>query len=160
MSTEGNIVIREATTADARGILDCLQAAFQPYRSIYTPDAYVDTVLTTETISQRFESMQIFVAVVGDEQVIGTIACGMSDVVEGHLRGMAVPPEWQGLGIAEKLLRAAEAHLMKQACSRITLDTTEPLQRAMRFYESHGYRRSGRTMDFCGMPLHEYVKNL
>ncbi len=30
----------------------------------------------------------------------------------------------------------------------------------MRFYESHGYRRSGEVTDFFGMPLHEYVKDL
>jgi hypothetical protein len=30
----------------------------------------------------------------------------------------------------------------------------------MRFYERHGYRRSGRISDFFGMPLIEYVKVL
>ena len=38
--------------------------------------------------------------------------------------------------------------------------TTEPLERAMRFYEKHGYRRSGRVTDFFGMTLHEWVKSL
>jgi len=28
----------------------------------------------------------------------------------------------------------------------------------MRFYEKHGYRRSGKVSDFFGMPLVEYVK--
>ena len=46
------------------------------------------------------------------------------------------------------------------AASRITLDTTEPLQRAVRFYEKHGYVASRRTTDFFGMALHEYVKEL
>jgi hypothetical protein len=40
------------------------------------------------------------------------------------------------------------------------LDTTEPLQRAMGFYEKHGYRRSGKVSDFFGMPLVEYQKVL
>jgi len=113
-----------------------------------------------ETITQRLESMRVFVAVVADKQVIGTIACAMSDVAEGHLRGMAVQPKWQGRGVAEKLLRAAEAELVKQGCSRVTLDTTEPLQRAMQFYECHGYRRSGKTTDFFGMCLQEFRKDL
>ncbi len=30
----------------------------------------------------------------------------------------------------------------------------------MRFYEKHGYRRSGRITDFFGMALHEYGKEL
>jgi ribosomal protein S18 acetylase RimI-like enzyme len=158
--SERNIVIRKATPADAGGILDCLAAAFEPYRASYTPGAYLDTVLTAETISQRLESMEVSVAMVADEQVIGTIACSISGAGEGHLRGMAVQSDWQGRGVAQKLLRGAEAEPTKQACSRITLDTTEPLQRAMRFYESHGYRRSGKTTDFFEMPLHEYVKDL
>ena len=79
---------------------------------------------------------------------------------EGHLRGMAVLPEWQGRGVAEKLLQTAEQELASRQCARITLDTTEPLQRAMRFYQKHGYRPTGRITDFFGMPLHEYVKQL
>jgi hypothetical protein len=30
----------------------------------------------------------------------------------------------------------------------------------MRFYERHGYRRSGRVQDFFGMPLIEYAKDI
>jgi len=30
----------------------------------------------------------------------------------------------------------------------------------MRFYEKHGYRRSGKTRDFFGMPLIEHQKTL
>lgn len=152
------IVIRRATAADSRGILDCLATAFEPYRTSYTHGAYLDTVLSEETIMARLTSMQVFVAVSAD-QIVGTIACAMQDATVGHLRGMAVRPKWLGHGIADRLLSAAEAELARQNGSRITLDTTEPLQRAMRFYEKHGYRRSGKTTDFFGMPLHEYVKN-
>ena len=104
--------------------------------------------------------MSVFVAVTAGSQIVGTIACAVINAGEGHLRGMAVLPEWHGRGIAEKLLQSAEAELAARNCSRITLDTTEPLQRAMRFYEKHGYVASGRTTDFFGMPLHEYVKDL
>ncbi len=104
--------------------------------------------------------MSVFVAVTADNQMVGTIACAVVHAGEGHLRGMAVLPGWHGRGIAEKLLQSAEAELAARGCSRVTLDTTEPLQRAMRFYEKHGYIASGRTTDFFGMTLHEYVKEL
>jgi ribosomal protein S18 acetylase RimI-like enzyme len=42
----------------------------------------------------------------------------------------------------------------------VTLDTTEPLARAIRFYEQHGFHRSGIIRDFFGMPLLEYRKSL
>jgi GNAT superfamily N-acetyltransferase len=65
---------------------------------------------------------------------------------------------WQGRGAAQRLLEAAEAGLRSAGCSSITLDTTLPLVRAMRFYERNGYARSGRVTDFHGMPLVEYAK--
>lgn len=156
---ESAVVIRRANAADACGILDCLAAAFEPYRTSYTPAAYLDTVLSEDTITARLASMLVFVAAHGG-QIVGTIACTKQDAGEGHLRGMAVLPKWLGHGIAERLLTAEEAELRQQGCLRITLDTTEPLQRAMHFYEKHGYRRSGKTTGFFGMPLHEYVKDV
>jgi ribosomal protein S18 acetylase RimI-like enzyme len=159
MSRSASIVIRPATTNDAGEILACLVAAFEPYREHYTRNAYLDTVLAEDTLQQRLLAMKVLVAVVGDS-IAGTIACARVNAIEGHLRGMAVIPQWQGQGIAEKLLTAAEQELAQQCCSRITLDTTAPLQRAMRFYEKHGYHRSGRITDFFGMALYEYVKEL
>ena len=46
----------------------------------------------------------------------------------------------------------------RPGCQRIALDTTQPLERAMRFYEKNGYQRSGKVSDLFGMPLVEYVK--
>ncbi len=104
--------------------------------------------------------MSVLVAVSVDNQIVGTIACAVINASEGNLRGMAVLPEWHGRGIAEKLLQSAEAELAGKRCSRVSLDTTEPLHRAIRFYEKHGYVASHRSTDFYGMPLREYVKEL
>jgi GNAT superfamily N-acetyltransferase len=58
------------------------------------------------------------------------------------------------------LLAVAERYLARQGCSRITLDTTQVLQRAIRFYERNGYVATGHVSDFFGMPLYEYAKRL
>jgi ribosomal protein S18 acetylase RimI-like enzyme len=92
--------------------------------------------------------------------IVGTVACNVVNPAEGHLRGMAVLANWQGAGIARQLLRHAEAELRLRKCSRVTLDTTEPLKRAIQFYKRHGYRPSGKIGDFYGMPLFEYEKRL
>jgi ribosomal protein S18 acetylase RimI-like enzyme len=155
-----SFTIRKAHADDARGILDCLKTAFEPYRTSYTPEGFRDTILTPETIHTRLGTMTAFVATDGSGRVIGTVAGGTVNQSEGHLRGMAVLPEWQGCGVAEQLLSAVEDHLRGMSCSRITLDTTEPLQRAVGFYQKHGYRISGKVGDFFGMPLFEYVKEL
>jgi N-acetylglutamate synthase-like GNAT family acetyltransferase len=155
-----SFTIRKARADDARGILDCLKTAFEPYRTSYTPAGFRDTILTAETIHARLATMTVFVATDGSGRVIGSVAGGTVDQSEGHLRGMAVLPEWQGSGVAEQLLTTVEDHLRSIGCSRVTLDTTEPLQRAAGFYQKHGYRNSGKITDFFGMPLFEYVKEL
>jgi ribosomal protein S18 acetylase RimI-like enzyme len=152
------ISIRCATNSDAPEILNCLHAAFAPYRDFYSPAAYLDTVLTPESLQDRLIQMQVFVAEDSSGQIVGTIACQAISHGEGHLRGMAVLPTCQGVGIAAQLLACAEAELSRQDCTRITLDTTAPLKRAIRFYEKSGYRRSGKITDFFGMPLFEYHK--
>ena len=154
------ITVRRATPSDADGILACLRAAFAPFQSSYTPAGYLDTVLTPDTLASRFKTMSLFVAVAEEGRLVGTIACARAVNAEGHLRGMAVLPEEQGSEVAGRLLEQAEAELRALGCRRVTLDTTEPLKRAMRFYERHGYRPTGRVADFFGMPLHEYAKAL
>lgn len=152
--------IRRATACDAEQILNCLRLAFVPFESSYTPAGYLDTVMTLETLEQRFKTMRLFVAVTASGEVIGSVGCGCGSGKEGHLRGMAVVPEWQGKGVAGKLLKTAESELVDLGCLRATLDTTAPLQRAVRFYERNGYRATGRVSDFFGMPLFEYAKDL
>lgn len=160
MTSTEKISIRRATVHDTDGILDCLHSAFAPYRRHYSAAGYEDTTLTSESLPQRLRMMSVLVALDHSEIVVGTIAYRAVQQGEGHLRGMAVLPEYQSSGIAELLLRRAETEMRELHCSRITLDTTEPLQRAMRFYERHGYGRSGKIGDFFGMPLIEYVKEL
>ena len=152
--------IRYAETADERSILDCLGLAFAPYRESYTPQAFADTVLDAQALRRRMSEMSVLVAVSQARAIVGTVGFKVADGAEGHLRGMAVLPEHLGGGVAQRLLESAEAALRERGCSRVTLDTTRPLERAMRFYERNGYRRSGVVRDFFGMPLVEYVKAL
>jgi GNAT superfamily N-acetyltransferase len=140
--------------------LKCLAAAFEAYKKDYSPPAFADTVLTNETVHVRLQQMHVLIATVPGN-VVGTIAAAWHPKIkEGHLRGMAVLPEWHGRGVAAQLLTSIEAWLLSCGCKRITLDTTLPLAAAMRFYEKHGYNRSGTIGDFFGMPLIEYEKPL
>jgi ribosomal protein S18 acetylase RimI-like enzyme len=180
MKDDRRSAIRKATPSDSAGILECLSAAFEAYRTSYTPEAFTDTVLTPDTLQRRLATMRLFVAVSESGEVVGTIGCHVVHYVvhpvvqpvahpvvqpvvqpkEGHIRGMAVLPTWQGSGVAAQLLQSAESELRDQGCSCITLNTTQPLQTAMRFYEKNGFRRSGKIKDFFGMTLFEYVKAL
>lgn len=160
MTAHGAFTIRRATLDDTEGVLRCLHSAFAAYEHDYTRVAFEDTTLTRESYLCRLREMMVFVAVDNSGCVVGTIACNVLGTGEGHLRGMAVVPECQATGIANQLLARAESELAQRSCAHITLDTTEPLERAIHFYERHGYRRSGKVGDFFGMPLIEFVKGL
>jgi GNAT superfamily N-acetyltransferase len=150
--------IRNAAPDDGPAILACLAAAFAPYRNQYTPEAFADTVMDAASVQRRIREMCIFVAL-SEQKIAGTIGC-KANGEEGHLRGMAVLPGWQGTELASSLLAAAEAELRRSGCKRVTLDTTTPLGRAIRFYQRHGFAASGRVTDFFGMELFEYTKSL
>jgi ribosomal protein S18 acetylase RimI-like enzyme len=151
------IAIRRAQVEEAESICDCLKSAFEPFRSHYTPGAFQDTVPGPAALRQRLVDMTVYVAITPNDEIVGTIASSVEGV-EGHLRGMAVRPAWQGRGIAEQLLLTAQGDLIASGCTRITLDTTMPLRRAIRFYQKHGFAPTGRITDFFGMPLYEYAK--
>jgi ribosomal protein S18 acetylase RimI-like enzyme len=150
------VQIRRAKIKEVESICACLESAFEPFRTQYTPGAFQDTVPTPESMRQRLIAMTVYVAIAGGE-LVGTIASSMTGD-EGHLRGMAVSPAWQGRGVAEQLLLIAEKDLLAGGCARITLETTMPLQRAIRFYQRNGFAATGRIADFFGMPLYEYSK--
>ena len=156
MKNLGEILIRAADPEDVIGILQCLAEAFEPYRAQYTPRAFANTVLDQASLGRRMQQMRVLAAV-SRKEIAGTVA-GSAEIGEGHLRGMAVLPGWQGSGVATALLAAIETWLKSRGCRRVTLDTTLPLGGAIKFYETNGYRRSGRVSDFFGMPLVEYVK--
>ena len=153
-------MIHPATPEQLAGVVACLAAAFEPYRSSYTPGAFTDTVPDVGAMSERMKTMTILCASGSAGQIVGTIACGVSSPGEGHLRGMAVLPEFQGQGVADELLATAENDLRTRGCMRVTLDTTRPLLRAVSFYTRRGYSHTGIVTDFFGMALYEYDKQL
>jgi N-acetylglutamate synthase-like GNAT family acetyltransferase len=156
----GAFRIRQARLEDTSGILECLAQAFAPYRVRYTPAAFADTVLTRRTLRQRFKEMTVLVAVDHSDEVIGTIAYKVAEIGHGHIRGMAVGLAWQGSGVAKSLLYRAESDLRKLRCNIMTLCTTRPLERAIRFYEKNGFDATGEVSSFFGMDLLSYRKNI
>jgi ribosomal protein S18 acetylase RimI-like enzyme len=152
------VTLRNAVGDDAEGILECLASAFGAYQSQYTHEAYADTVLDLHSLQVRLTEMSVLVALCGN-QIVGTIAFA-AEGEDGHLRGMAVRPELQGTGVASILLDTAVKALQQRNCQFVTLDTTEALERAARFYRRAGFTPSGKIGNFFGMALYEYIKYL
>jgi ribosomal protein S18 acetylase RimI-like enzyme len=152
--------VRRATEQDLDAVRGCLSEAFAPYEAAYSVAAFRDTVPDVDGLVERSRAMTILVAEAEDGTIVGTIAHEVGLSGAGHLRGMAILPQTLGAGVASQLLQSAEEALASARCTRVTLETTRPLQRAIRFYQPHGYRATGRVSDFFGMELVEYAKEL
>ena len=158
--SDDSIRVRRATRADAAAILRCLNEAFEPYRAFYTVAAFDDTVPGISGIEARLASMIVLVACDANNEIVGTVSAAVLNGSEGHLRGMAVRPQWQGTAAANQLMTEALTRLQNAGCREVTLDTTRPLQRAIRFYERHGFVHSGVVTNFFEMSLLRFSKGL
>lgn len=149
-----------ASLRDREAVMRCLHQAFEPFRHHYPPAGYEDTTLSERNIEQRFATMTVLVAEDIHGDIVGTIAWCKEPNGDGHIRGMAVLPEAQGSNAATALLKAAEDAMRRAGCKVATLDTTEPLTRARRFYEKHGFCEHPERGDFYGMSMIHYSKSL
>ena len=111
-------------------------------------------------LPERLAKTTIYVAATDDCAVAGTVCWQKLGTDEGHLRGMSVRPSHRGSGLADRLLARVEADIRAAGCAWVTLDTTAFLLAAIRFYEKHGYRRTGKVTDLHGVPIYEFAKKL
>src|SRR5262245_16063470 len=115
--------VRAAREGDVEAVRACLVAAFEAYRPAYTPAAFLDTVPDREGVVRRLREMTVLIAETSGlsivARIVGTVGHQLSEGGVGHLRGMAVLPEFQGRGVAERLLTAAEAALAARGCARV-----------------------------------------
>jgi len=107
------------------------------------------------------KEMIIYIAVDKKQNIIGTIRWQKINDKEGHIRGMAVLPKWQGKkSPASTLLQIVEKDAITKGCLYLTLDTTAVLKRAGNFYKKHGFKETGKIGDFFGSIIYEYIKYL
>lgn len=154
------IRIRHATARDVPEILACLAEAFAPFRRQYTEEAYAATVLDGRRLARRMSRMTVLVAVGPGRRVLGTISVKSVSPPHAHLRGMAVLPGAQGQGVGSRLLRRAVARARAEGHGVVTLETTDVLREAGRFYRARGFRETGRTRRWGGMRLVEFERPL
>lgn len=60
---------------------------------------------------------------------------------------VAVERGWQGNGVGDELLAAAESEARRRGFTRMNLSVNVDNDRAVRFYEKHGWHRSGAPWD-------------
>lgn len=131
-------VVRRAESEDAAEIARVILAAFEEFRSLFTPAAFVATAIPADGVRERIRAGPVWVAV-RDGEIVGTLAA----VDEGesvYIRGMALVPAARGSGLAARLLAAAEEFAAECSATRTYLTTTAFMAAAIALYTSAGFR--------------------
>ena len=149
------MLIRPATTRDARGIARVQVRGWQiGYRGI-VPDEYLARFSVDEFTNRwlgnlaEAQRMQHIVAESEDETVVGWAAFGANQSDSGpeigELGALYVDPDHWDAGIGGALLAEAERGLIAAGYEQAILWTLEANARTRRFYENRGWRIDGGT---------------
>jgi len=161
LSMKLEYIIRKAQPKDAKGIYEVVLAAFEDFRHFYSQEGFANTVMSEKAALERIKEMKIYVAIDQNGEIIGTIGWKKVSAKEGHIRGMAVHPKWQGKNSpAASLMQIVESDALFQGCTFLSLDTTEILKRAQNFYKKLGFKETGKTDNFFGSTIYEFKKKI
>jgi len=153
------VQIRIAVESDAGPIALVLSEAFAEYRSQYTQMAFDATCPSIEVILKRMSEGPVWVVEL-DGGVAGTVAAVSKDD-RLYIRGMAILPAARGQAIGRLLLATVQQHALDHGHQGMTLSTTPFLSRAIRLYESFGFRRTEEgPQDLFATPLFTMEKAL
>jgi GNAT superfamily N-acetyltransferase len=126
--------------------------SFAEYESLYTPEGFSATAITAEQIANRIDEGPVWVALLG-EKIVGTVSVIPKDDAL-YIRGMAVLPAARAQRTGALLLTHVEQFAGTQKFQRLLLSTTPFLDRAIRLYESFGFRRTDEEPhELFGTPL-------
>lgn len=92
-----------------------------------------------------------FVALTEDGTIAGGLFCFVWGEI-GWFGSLAVAPEWQGRGLAQRLTRHAIAYLRERGCRRIGLETWPTAPRTRHLYTKLGFRLGRPTVKLARQP--------
>jgi ribosomal protein S18 acetylase RimI-like enzyme len=156
------IVVRDATADDARGIAEAHIAAWQvAYRGIM-PDNYLDRLaddMTGQVARRRVhiaspDEPRVFNLVAErDNEVVGWLAAGPSrdddrHATQGEIWAVYVHPDAWRTGAGGALMTAAIERLAAEGYTEASLWVFEENPRARGFYERYRWRPDGATEIF------------
>ncbi|QDT44778.1 putative acetyltransferase [Gimesia alba] len=150
MKTSSEILIREATSAEADEVAAVFEAAFAPIRLIYRPTA---ETLVRQADQHREETR--LVAVI-DEQVVATVEFDLHETYL-HVLGLAVHPDFQRRGIAGCLLDWISNHAINLGRHTVVLETIKETGNVPLF-EKLGFQVVDEAIaSWCVSEIHEQL---
>ena len=90
----------------------------------------------------------------GTARIIGE--CGVRDIVgEGEITNVAVHPDWQGMGVAAKMLGTALERSLQEGMTAFTLEVRAGNRPAIALYKKFGFHTEGIRADFYDKPVED-----
>jgi GNAT superfamily N-acetyltransferase len=77
----------------------------------------------------------------GSQRIVGTFGIECHDSDRTELRRMYVDAGWRGSGLADRMLRMAEAMARELGFTRMIVSTADIQHAAFRFYTKNGFKR-------------------
>jgi N-acetylglutamate synthase-like GNAT family acetyltransferase len=153
-----NIIIRTAEEEDIKDIYNILSNAFSPYTKFYTKTAYQATVVSPNILKKRIQDNKANILVAElDNKIIGTASFyKKQDYI--YLYSMAVDPVFQKNGVGNILLNKIIKFTTNEKIKKILIYSYYPLKDAIRFYESNGFKKSGKKLDYHGINVFEMIR--
>ena len=134
------IAVRPVDATEVPTVIALVRDVLAEFGLEFGKGASTDDELARLPTSYRDPGGEFWVALRSTE-IIGT--CGVFPVAPGtfELRKMYLRPSSRGLGVGKTLFEVALSWTRSRGASRIVLDTTEQMHRAIAFYESHSFVR-------------------
>ena len=133
-----DFALRRAHTRDAKGVTECIDAAY----SIYVGRVQ-DLPAVSAGIAHAIENHRVWVAEI-DRRIVGAM------VLVPHygfavLENIAVRPECTGLGLGRVLIEQAEEDSRGLGLPEIRLSTHKDMLRNVAIYSRLGWKETGRS---------------
>lgn len=143
----GRLVIRRMTTGDIDKVLVVERACFS---HPWSAEVFSATLLLPYA--------HYYVAEIteedGTQRIIGE--CGVRDIVgEGEITNVAVHPDWQGFGIASRMLGDVLARSLEEGMTAFTLEVRAGNRPAIALYKKYGFHTEGIRADFYDKPVED-----
>jgi ribosomal protein S18 acetylase RimI-like enzyme len=125
-----NVEVRPYQTGDQASVVKLWSTVFPDDPPWNNPVAVIERKLSVQG--------ELFLVGLSNAHLAGTVVGGF-DGVRGWIHKLAVFPEFQGRGIALRLLKAVEEGLQALGCAKINLQVRSSNVAVVAFYESAGY---------------------
>ncbi|HYD99481.1 MAG TPA: GNAT family N-acetyltransferase [Alphaproteobacteria bacterium] len=134
--------IRRAAPSESEALCALLHAAFGAYRGVLVPESGALRE-TPASIAERLAREHVLVA--GAEGApVATVTVERPAPGAVYLGRLAVHPDWQRRGLAERMITAGEAMARAEGAAVLALDVRLCLPGNIRLFERLGFREARR----------------